>query len=82
MVSKFAVFGLALGLGLAFPTAPGADVPERLVVSFTPEAAPVDLELAGGSVRTRSENCGEVARRAADWRRDCESASRNISHPD
>lgn len=45
MFAKLAVFGLALSLGLAFSTAPGADVPERLVVSFTPEAAPVELEL-------------------------------------
>jgi phosphonate transport system substrate-binding protein len=45
MVATLAAIALALSLGLAFPSAAGADAPERLVVSFTPEAAPIELEL-------------------------------------
>jgi phosphonate transport system substrate-binding protein len=45
MVSRSAAVALALSLGLALSNRPMADVPERLVVSFTPEAAPIELEL-------------------------------------
>jgi phosphonate transport system substrate-binding protein len=45
MVSRSAAVALALSLGLALSNGPMADVPEQLVVSFTPEAAPIELEL-------------------------------------
>jgi phosphonate transport system substrate-binding protein len=43
VVKKLAVFGLVAYLGLA--VAQNHAVPERLVISFTPEAAPLELEL-------------------------------------
>ena len=74
---------LAVGLALAVPSVVMAEVPEQLVVSFTPEAAPIELELnAQGFAEFLSGELGVpvVARVDADYTGTVEAMRSGFAH--